>query len=97
MSLKLERELVKVPYPHLRLVGTRSNCMMTIASRPDLVACFWKVEVLYKLDSPFNLLPDDPLALPLRGALLSEPGGEGRRGRGGVSVDSVDLDRAGVR
>ena len=57
MSLELETQLVQIPNPHLRLIRPSSNDMMSVPSRSNFVAGFWKFEVLYEFEGSFDMFP----------------------------------------
>jgi len=73
MPLEFERELVKVPYTHLRLVRPRSNDMMAVACALDAIARLGKLKVLYELYGSLNVIANGALALGLGRAFPYEP------------------------
>ena len=96
MSLKLERELIEIPYSYLRLVRPGRDCMVPVPGCPDFVTCFREVKVLDELNVALHLLPYDPLPFALGSALLGEPVWKGGRGGRCIAIDGVNFHRAGV-
>lgn len=75
VPLELERELVEVPYAHLRLVCPRGDDVVAIASRFYAVARLWKLEMLYELDGALHAFANRTLSLRLRRTFPYEPVG----------------------
>jgi len=63
VSLELETQLVQIPNPHLRFIRPSSNNMVSVPSRLDFVAGFWKFEVLDEFESSFDMFPLFPFPL----------------------------------
>ena len=70
MSLELERKLVKVPYPDLRLVRPSRDRMVPVPSSFHFVTCFGEIKVLYELYRSLDLFPSCPLPFAFCGSFL---------------------------
>lgn len=66
MPFKLERELVQIPYSHLRLVSACCDNMVSIASCFHSVACLGEFKTLDKFNGPFKVFPYRPFSLAFR-------------------------------
>ena len=50
VPLELERELIQIPHPQLRLVRSCRQCVSPIPRCRDLIARLWELETLDELD-----------------------------------------------
>lgn len=73
VSLKFERELVKIPYTHLGLVCPGRDEMVPIARALDTDACLGKLKVLYELYGTLDMFANGALSFGLGCAFAYEP------------------------
>lgn len=94
MPLELEGELVQIPDSHLGFVRPRCNCMVSVPSGFDFVACLWKLESLDEFYLTFDMFSESPFSLYFRRPGFREPVGYRGRGSRDGAVDGVNLDIA---